>query len=51
MAKTNFATFDKQLKDALKRYDDPVRLAAESPLATAYFLRDPQDETPQHLPP
>lgn len=47
MAGQKFVTFDKQLKDALKRYDDPVRLAAESPLATAYFLgvAAPQDTT------
>ena len=49
MAKTEFATFDKQLKDALKRYDDPARLDAESPLATAYFLGvTAHDETPAH---
>jgi hypothetical protein len=47
MAGQKFVTFDKQLKDALKRLGDPARLAAESPLATAYFLgvTAPQDKT------
>ncbi len=38
MATSQTATFDKQLKQALKHYADPERLAKESVLATAYFL-------------
>ena len=38
MATPQTATFNKQLKQALKHYADPDRLAKESVLATAYFL-------------
>jgi tetratricopeptide (TPR) repeat protein len=38
MTKQEAATFEKQLKRALKHVNDPDRLAAESVLATAYFL-------------
>ncbi len=32
------SNFEKQLKNALKWYDDPVQLGTESPLASPYFL-------------
>ncbi len=38
MKRSTASAFHKQLKLALKWYDDPVRLANASPLASAYFL-------------
>ncbi len=38
MAKQKTVPFDQQLKQALKYYNDPDRLATDSVLATAYFL-------------
>src|SRR5688500_69222 len=32
------SSFEKQVKNALKWFDDPERLGNESPLASAYFL-------------
>lgn len=40
------SSFEKQVKNALKWYDDPVQLGQESPLASPYFLsRVIHDET------
>lgn len=36
--KYELSPFEETLQQALKMYNDPVTLAAESPLATAYFL-------------
>lgn len=36
--KYELSPFEETVQQALKLYDDPVALAAESPLATAYFL-------------
>ena len=38
MSQSDHLTFDDQIKQVLKSFHEPERLAAESPLATAYFL-------------